>query len=72
MPQSPAAVGAKIVAGVVNPSPLVQPVTLSTGGNLTVVGAPGGPVIFTGYGALVLSALGSNFGPVVAGRPPAT
>jgi hypothetical protein len=53
----------------VNASGLQEPISLGTG-NLIGIGSPGGPVIFTNYGAMIVPALFGNSvpGSVVGGR----
>lgn len=54
MSQSPPAVSP------VNSSALQVPITLQSPGSMVTVGAPGGPVIFSSYASLVVTALGGS------------
>ena len=60
----------QLVTAAVNASGLQQPVTLSTGGNLTLVGNPGGPLVFARLGAYLLPGLGNGYPRGVTGVPP--
>lgn len=59
-----------ITVQVVNGSALQEQINLSTWGNLTTVGNPGGPVVFSAYGAPILTAISGAFPNTVVSANP--
>lgn len=57
MPQNPIPV---LTVAPVDTSPLQEPINLQTGGNLVLVGAPGGPVVFARYGSVIIPGLSGS------------
>jgi hypothetical protein len=52
----------------VNPSGVQEQISLNATGSLAVIGNPGGPVVFAGYGSIIVPGLSGSFPRNVVGQ----